>query len=67
MLNELIERVEVFHAEKKAGEHRQKIRIIYNCLGSIEIPDLPDVAECHIMLKTRKGVKVMYGEPIPAI
>jgi Ca2+-binding EF-hand superfamily protein len=67
MLNELVERIEVFHAEKRAGEHRQKIRIIYNCLGSIAIPDLPDVVECKIQLNTRKGVMVKYDQLEEAI
>jgi len=40
MLNELIERVEVHHAEKVDGVHRQKLTIYYNCVGSIEIPEI---------------------------
>ena len=37
MLNELIERIEVYHAEKIDGVHQQKLTIHYNCIGSIEI------------------------------
>ena len=61
MLNELIERIEVCHAERTAsGERRQKIRIVYNCLGSIEIPDLPDITDCQIQFQARKGVEIQY-------
>ena len=60
MLNELIERVEVHQAEKVAGEHRQKLTIHYNCVGSIEIPDILPLPEPDIRLQTRKGVAVSY-------
>ena len=62
MLNALIERIEVYHAEKIDGKKQQKITIHYNCIGAIEFPDsliLPEVA-----LKTRKGVTVSY-DPLP--
>ena len=58
MLNELIERVEVYQSEKVNGVHQQRIRIHYNCVGAIEIPasfELPEVS-----MKTRKGVTVVY-------
>ena len=60
MLNELIERIEVHHAEKIDGKKQQKITIYYNCIGAIEFPDsltLPDIA-----LNTRKGVTVSYDQ-----
>ena len=40
MLNELIEKIEVFNAEKIDGVWEQRLRIHYNCVGVIEIPDL---------------------------
>ena len=58
MLNELIERVEVYQSEKVNGVHQQRIRIHYNCVGAIEIPasfELPEIS-----MKTRKGVTVVY-------
>lgn len=67
MLNELVERIEVFHAEKVTGEHRQKIRIIYNCIGSIDIPELPNVSDCTIQMQARKGVMVTYVQLEDAI
>ena len=39
MLNELIERIEVYHAEKVDGVRIQRLNIHYNCIGQIEIPD----------------------------
>lgn len=68
MLNELIERIEVCHAERTAsGERRQKIRIVYNCLGSIEIPDLPDITDCQIQFQARKGVEIKYAQVEQAV
>ena len=68
MLNELIERIEVFHAERtENGERRQRIRIVYNCLGSIEIPDLPDIADCHVQFQARKGVEIKYSQVEQAV
>jgi len=68
MLNELVERIEVFHAERaETGERRQKIRIIYNCLGSIEIPDLPDIADCQIQFQARQGVEIKYTQVEQAV
>ncbi len=39
MLNELIERIEVFHAEIIDGVKTQKLIIHFNCIGRIGIPD----------------------------
>jgi len=58
MLNELIARIEVHQAEKADGVSVQKLTIYYNCVGSIEIPDIlpgPDV-----LIQTRKGVAISY-------
>ena len=38
MLNELVEKIEVFNAEKVNGVWEQRLRIHYNCVGTIEIP-----------------------------
>ncbi len=60
MLNELIERIEVFQAEKIDGVHKQKIIIYYNCIGSVEIPDILPIPAPQVMMQTRKGVLVGY-------
>lgn len=58
MLNELIERIEVFKAEKIDGVTYQRLRIHYQCIGAIEIPDTFTIPE--IVLSTRQGVEVQY-------
>ncbi len=60
MLIELIEKIEVFHAEKVDGVKTQRIIIHYNCIGAIEIPDDIKIPEPQIELNTRKGVTVQY-------
>lgn len=59
MLTELIEYIEVHHAEKIDGVHVQKIRIHYNCVGSIEIPEM--LPEPEVLIQTRKGITVSYS------
>ena len=58
MLNELIERVEVFQTQKIDGFHVQRLRIHYHVIGAIEIPDIYPIPE--IIIHTRKGVLVKY-------
>lgn len=67
MLNELVERIDVFHAERVEGEHRQKVRIHYNCVGTIDIPALPTIFDCKVQMQTRKGVVVTYSSLQEAI
>ena len=61
MLNELIEKIEVFHAKKISGEDRQKLIIYYRCIGSVEIPDIPQLSEPETRIQKRKGVTVNYS------
>lgn len=61
MLNELIECIEVHQAEKVDGEHRQELTIHYNGIGSIAIPDLPELTGSDVRIQTRKGVTVSYS------
>lgn len=61
MLNELIERIDVHQAEKVDGVHVQKLTIHYNCVGTIEIPDVFPLTEPDILIQTRKGVAVSYS------
>ena len=41
MLNELVEKIEVYNAEKIDGEWVQRLRIHYNCVGEMNIPNEP--------------------------
>lgn len=66
MLNELIEKIEVYQAEKINGVQVQRLTIHYNCVGTMEIPqDLP-LADPKVLIQTRKGVTVAY-EPAQAV
>lgn len=60
MLNELIERIDVYHAEKIEGVHVQRLVIHYNCIGPIDIPEALDLAVPEVVVNTRKGVAVCY-------
>ena len=61
MLNELIEKIEVFNAEKIAGVWEQRLRIHYNCVGTIEIPTVLPLPIPEVSVNTRKGVVVNYA------
>ena len=61
MLNELIEKIEVFNAEKIDGVWEQRLRIHYNCVGTIEIPTVLPLPIPEVSLNTRKGVVVNYA------
>lgn len=61
MLNELIERIEVYQAEKVNGEQTQTVVIHYNCIGTISIPDELSIPDPQITVRTRKGVAVSYA------
>ena len=61
MLNELIKKIEVFNAEKVDGVWEQRLRIHYNCVGAIEIPDLIPLPAPEVSVNTRKGVVVNYA------
>ncbi len=62
MLNELVDYIEVYHAEKIDGVRTQKLRIHYNCVGSIEIPDILPLPAPEVLIQTRKGVVLTYSQ-----
>jgi len=59
MLGELIQRIEVHQSEKIDGVWVQRLRIHYNCVGEIDVPELLALPE--ISMLTRKGVNVSYS------
>ena len=65
MLNELIERIEVFHTEKVNGVQVQRLIIHYNCVGTLTIPQDVPLDGPKVLIQTRKGVAVTY-EPAAA-
>ena len=60
MLNELVEKIEVYNAEKIDGEWVQRLRIHYNCVGEMNIPNEPELPIPAVTVNTRKGVFVSY-------
>ena len=61
MLNERIEKIEVFNAEKIDGVWEQRLRLYYNCVGTIEIPTVLPLPIPEVSVNTRKGVVVNYA------
>ena len=61
MLNELMDKIEVYQAEKIDGKKVQRLKIHYNCLGAIEIPVLSKFPENNVSVHTRQGVDVEYA------
>jgi len=59
MLNELVERIEVFHAEKIDGVHVQKLIIHYHFIGAFQAPEIIPMPE--ISMQTRRGVTLSYS------
>ena len=39
IIREFVERINVFQAEKVDGHRQQRILIIYNCIGAVDLPD----------------------------
>jgi len=60
MLNELIEYIEVHHAERIDGVKTQKLVIHYNCAGVINVPEDAPIDTPEVQVQTRKGVSVNY-------
>ncbi len=61
MVSELIDHIDVYHAEKRDGVTNQRIVIHYNCIGAFEVPDRKKIPEADIIMETRKGVAVSYA------
>lgn len=61
MLNELVEKIEVYNAEKVDGVWEQRLRIHYNCVGEITIPKVLPLPTPDVSVNTRKGVTVSYA------
>ena len=61
MVAELIDHIEVYHAEKQDGITNQRVTIHYNCIGAFEVTDRRKIPERDILLETRKGVALSYA------
>ena len=60
MVAELIDHIEVYHAEKQDGIINQRVVIHYNCIGAFDVPDRRKIPEADIIMETRKGVALSY-------
>ena len=58
---ELIDHIDVYHAEKQDGVTTQRVVIHYNCIGVFDVPDRRKIPEADITMQTRKGVAVSYA------
>ncbi len=56
-----IRRIDVWNAEKMNGERVQRLRIHYNCVGAISLPEREDLPEPQIKIAIRKGVVATYS------
>lgn len=61
MVAELIDHIEVYHAEKQDGVTNQRVVIYYNCIGAFDVPDRRKIPESDIIMETRKGVALSYA------
>ena len=61
MVSELIDHIDVYHADRVNGEITQDIRIYYNCIGAFDVPDWKNIPNFDILLETRKGVALNYS------
>ena len=46
---------------EETGKKVQRLKIHYNCIGAIEIPDLSKLPENNVSVHTRQGVNVQYA------
>ena len=61
MVAELIDHIEVYHAEKQDGVTNQRVVIYHNCIGAFDVPDRRKIPETDIIMETRKGVALSYA------
>ena len=61
MVAELIDHIDVYHAEKQDGVTHQQVVIHYNCIGAFEVPDRRKIPEADMIMEKRKGVALSYA------
>jgi len=60
MVTELIDHIDIYHAERVNGEISQRVVPHYHCIGAFDVPEWKDIPEIDILVETRKGVAVCY-------
>ena len=61
IVHAFIRRIDVWNAEKENGNRVQRLRIHYNCVGAIELPQKEGLPTPQIKLDIRKGVVATYS------
>ena len=61
MVAELVDHIDVYHAEKRDGVTNQRVVIHYNCIGAFDVPDRRKISEADIIMETRNGVALSYA------
>lgn len=61
MLNELIDKIEVYQSEKIDGKNVQRLKIHYACIGAIDIPDFDAIPNNEVKVHTRQGVDILFN------
>lgn len=61
MVAELIDHIEVYHAEKQDGITNQRVVIYYNCIVAFDVPDRRKIPEVDMIMEMRKGVALSYA------
>ena len=56
MVAELMDHINVYHAEKQGGVTTQHITIYYNWIGTFSVPDRRNIPASEIPMGTKKGV-----------
>jgi hypothetical protein len=66
IVNRFIDHIVVYHAERIKGGYNQRIEIYYNCVGNIALPEIKELPEPDVAMKTRKGVVLSYSPALTA-
>lgn len=59
ILNELVEKIEVYHIQGVGKARTQEITIHYNFVGVLDLPEIADV-QSNVVLDSRQGVAIEY-------
>ena len=51
MVAELIDHIEVYHAETQDGITNQRVVIYYNCIGAFDVSDRRKIPEADIIME----------------
>lgn len=67
MVTELIDHIDVYHAQRVNGQVTQEIKIHYHCIGTFDVPDWDNITELAVYIPTRKGVALSYAAAKAAV